>query len=223
MALEEECGMRKAGGSKAMLVLLLGTAFGVGGCSSSPAATGDADGADEKIDGGETTSDAGTVTSDSALDATDAPPPDPNCMTAEGVTDLTGVLGGNALDAAFEVMVGREVLLVGTADLSMTAYHPLVGDVQLSFPAPDVGRRVLITLVTLTVSGVETTCSAQGCPAGMSVAIGQPASTVITTTSTSCGSPATVTLDSSAVLTLSVTNGAPSVGIHVQLLPAQDN
>ena len=189
----------------------LGSAgFGDVGCSSSSSSapdsgpTDDATAGPAAIDGG-------------ASDAPDSAPPDPNCANAEGVVDLTGDLGGNSLDAAFPFSEpGKDFLISAPSD--GTGYNPLVGDIDLSFVSFAAGQTVQIELVSLTIVGSATTCASTGCIAGMSVSVGQPPTTSITTTSTDCGPSATVPIDASGTLHLGVTHGATNVGIHVQLL-----
>jgi hypothetical protein len=197
----------------ALTVLFVGiglAAFGDAGCGG---------GSTTATDGGASSNEAAEapVLDGGGLDAPDSAPPDPTCANAEGVVDLTGDLGGNALDAAFPFSEpGKDFLISAPSD--GTGYNPLVGDIDLSFVSSTAGQIVKVDIVALTIVGSATTCSSTGCPAGMSVSIGQPPAISIATTSTDCGPTASVPIDASGILHLEVTNGVQNVGIHVQLI-----
>ena len=211
--------MRVSGFSRmsASTALLVGIGFagsGYAGCSSSSSAA-DA-GASSNAEGGGSMEGSGG--SDGGSEVFDAATLDLTCASSEGVTDLTGDLGGNGLDAAFPSSEPGHDFLISAPSDGM-GYNPLVGDVDLTFTSFVAGQKVRVDVVALTIVGSATTCSATGCKAGMSVAVGQPPTTSIMTTSTDCGTSATVPIDASGVLHLAITGGVQDAGIHVVLLP----
>jgi hypothetical protein len=206
----------------ASTALLVGISFagsGYVGCSSSSTSAGDG-GASSNPDSGIPMDVSGGAEggTDSGSEGLDAATLDLTCANSEGVTDLTGDLGGNGLDAAFPFSEPGHDFLISAPSDGM-GYNPLVGDIDLSFASFVAGQKVRVDLVALTIVGSATTCSAAGCRPGMSVAVGQSPTATIMTTATDCGTSATVPIDSSGVLHLAITGGVQDAGIHVVLLP----